>query len=705
MSKHLLLPDYCKANSSWNSDSSVDLSIVNIAYRPEPEGSATGGPNGVLSVQRNLLGTDYRGFSLRYYFEPRKLNIPPLWLEWVKEQKIGTMSKNLLFAHCFIQTNLAARLPKSFLVDPRKVTHFFCHDIGSAAAAHFAGLPYTLMYHQQGAFVHERRSFGEALNETELYLMNYFEQVAFENASSVYFPSLGAKQAFEATTTSVDLKKVNFAEKPLYNTLGEITVNQSKLSGFFDSIGLSELNDPIQRKNILLIVSVGDYTFNKGTDRCPHILNTLAQRADSHIVWLCMGSKHKSGIYEEIYSNKGSYSFKAVTLPERQPHDLTMAAVEAADWLLMLQRHSIFDFSSLEAMKLGTGLALSPVGGNIEFNKKDNVIFVDPSAPEEGVARLARADPKRYGELNRDVYNAFFSSNNFVSSYLEAYDEIISRHLPPKHVNRTNSFSTKFEKLINGKDVVICGAGSSLKLLDTSEYNSHTLIALNSALLHDVPFHIHIMQDNPHDERLWDSYLSKDVVRMYGVINRPATSDLAIDFDYLTRKSVIYETYELAEYVFDERFNRHSPISDSGLIEDLRGVVFSALQLCAKSKARSVKLIGVDFSNENFSGRNTNKYNKSTIENLIYLTKQLEQSGIPVQLIATTSSDVLDAIGDGELVRAPNIQSAIISDAGKQRGEGHSKTKNQWLRRTGELLLPKYLHRPAYEALKKAGLF
>lgn len=651
MKIEFLLPSFVKNFLPNGTPPVVDLSFVNIAYRKKPEGAATGGPNGVLAVKQSLLGNMYRGLYLRYAYEPKVWELPETLALFAKQQRLGTMTKNLLSAYHFVQNSLQASLPKPFSARPGAVYHLICHDIGSAAAAHMNGMPFTLIYHQQGSFVHERTSFGEQLNEAERYLMNTFEKLAFEKADRVYFPSAGAKEAFCSTTESVSLEKVSFGSHPIYNSVVDFSVDSSSMKAFLIEHGLWSLLIPAIRKNYQVFISVGDYTENKGIDRVPEMLTQIAKSSTKKIVWICMGSKHKSGIFEKFEARKHDWPFRAILIPSRQNHALTMALIQFADWKIMMQRHSIFDFSTLETMKLGTGVILSPVGGNIEFNKDNNIIYLDPeSGDSDQFSKVVAADPVMYGEKNKDVFSKYFSPEIFRDSYLKLYDDIIERTLAPTHIAGVVGARDRLLEIFSNREVVICGPGASLNRLTPSDYEGKVLVALNSGLLHELPYEAHIMQDEPKDPTAWIEYFSKDVERIYGKINRLSTKELGINFEILDENHINYLEYNLSSTVFDERYDDLSFSIGEQPILDMSGVLFSAIQLAVGSGAIGIELAGVDFSTTNFNSANGNLYNQSTYINLAAMARALNRQGIPFRALHTDSEyvrEILEKKGDG----------------------------------------------------------
>jgi|GEM_PF-6605986 len=707
MKINIMLPPYAKDFVPAGAHKAVDLSFVNIAYRPKPKGTAMGGPNGVLAVQQQYLGELYRGFYLRYHFEPLNGKMPEIWSQWIKEQGIATMSKNLLSAHHYVQNSLANSLPRNFSTRPGAIYHFVCHDIGSAAAAHMCGFPFTLIYHQQGSFVHERTSFGETLNEAERHIMNTFERIAFEEADRVYFPSNGAKKAFIETTTAVDHLKVRFGDRPLYNTLGDIDVDDAALRRFLIGHGLAALLVPRVRKKYLVFVSIGDFSSNKGIDRCPDVLAKIAKATGKKVVWISMGSKHRAGIYERLEEEKSTYPFKAILVPTRQDHALTMAIVKFADWLLMLQRHSIFDFSTLETMKLGTGVILSPIGGNLEFSKESNILYVDPEdTTDQSIADIVNASPEDYGLLNQQVFDTYFSPATFVDAYRSVYDDVIERTLSPVDVPAFPlEARQRAQEVFSGKTVIICGPGSSVSNLSKEEMEGKVLIALNSALLHDLPFDVHVMQDEPKESSYWGEYLIKDVTRYYGIINRLASKeDLSINFEMLREYDIDFEAYQLSSTILDDRFEEINFDLEENPVWDMRGVLFSAIQIAVWGGAASIELAGIDFSAENFGSKNTNIYNRATFQNLSAIVRHLHKRGFDIRVLHTTSENVREIVESGGTRGVPVV---AVSNASSVKAAKFEARLNEYdpIKRTvvrlGDKYLPDRIARPLDKALKK----
>ncbi len=74
---------------------------------------------------------------------------------------------------------------------------------------------------------------------------------------------------------------------------------------------------------------------------------------------------------------------------------------------LMLQRVSIFDFSTLESMYCGNAVILSKIPGNIEYSRDENILLLDNKTSDDEI----RAFIQKIDEIRRKnivVYKDYF---------------------------------------------------------------------------------------------------------------------------------------------------------------------------------------------------------------------------------------------------------------------------------------------------------
>lgn len=653
-----------------------NIEFVNIAYRPEPE-RATGGPNGVVKTVQECFGIKYKGFMQRYIYEPKNIVLPENYIKFFKENKIGTMTKKLVEAEYYMTNCLYKNLPIKNFQGTKNQYIFICHDIGSAVGAYRIGCPYYLVYHQQGSFVHERESFGETLSDIEKDIMNTYENIAFQNAQKIFFPSLGAQKSF-CETTSIKYTTSNFAKEPLYNTVTDFPVDIAGAKVFLQQHGLSRITE--EKENNIVFMSIGDYSKNKGIDRVPEVISKIASKTNKSITWIVVGSKHKSGIYESLVADQDNnkFNFKTLFIPNRLEHSLAMGILYYCDYFIMLQRHSIFDFSTLEAMKMGKKIILSAVGGNLEFNKENNVFLLhDTMLTDENISNILS-----YKENNSlHVFNKYFSPQNFMQAYSRLYDDAIEKFIGERYIDPSEFiYDNELQELLQGKEVVICGPGKSLRELNFDKYPHAVFIALNSAALEDRRFHIHIMQDNPPDINMLLKYCSKNMKRLYGIINNKRNSHMIINFDYLKEINIPFTTYQLSNFIFDTRFDSLNIDNNKHIIEDMGGVLFSAMQLCAMMHVKKIYFSGIDFSTDNIHGKNKNKYNMDSINNFSFCLESLSKYGIDFEILSTYSQAVACAVNKYSsskyFVNPDSIsKSAILDSKNMNKNNTHAKYK------------------------------
>lgn len=623
------------------------LEIISCAFRKhEPQKGLTGGPNGVLATQREVFGNIYHGMRMRYLFHS---------VDVVYPEHLERALKGLSF---MVRINFYAAYYLEYCINSwcrlNKNTDFFfvCHDLGFAYAAYLRNCKYVLVWHTQGSMINERESFGEILSERDKEVLNKLERVVFENAEAVYFPSFGAKESY-IKTARIDTSKIHFAEKPLYNTISNKPKNL-KVEDLLSKLNLEKVN----RKNVDIFLSVGDFSDNKGMERVPAILNCYVKETGRSVYWIAIGSRHKAGIFERLEKEKSEWKFKCFLKGERVDHDTLLALMEYADYYIMMQRHSIFDLSTLEAMRAGKALILSAVGGNLEVNCENNVVFVESDKIEIAVSEMKKRNKYEWGALNKKVFNKYFSKECFFNSYAEMIDEMAKKSgiefNRKSEINR-NELS-KWKGKYVGKTAVICGAGSSLDNLVLQDHAIY--MALNRALFYDkVKFDYLFMQDAPKNQPYTiEDYNNYPCTKFYGIISNPGTVSMGLSKeDYMENISGEIINYELAPMWYDYRVDEIKFNLDVECILDAKSVVFSAIQFAVYAGFKEIILYGVDFSENNFgNSANPNKYADSVEGNLIAFKKAIKKQypNIVFRFGSTHNENLqkaFDAIDQGKL--------------------------------------------------------
>lgn len=393
--------------------------VFNCAYREyHPARGRTGGPGGVLATQQRALGNEFRGNQLRYLFDHSdkaqlRDQLAPL------VQGVRGKIADIILGGEYVRTH-----PE--ITAAREAGHrllLVCHELGSAFGAYQLGVPYVIVYHQQGSTLQEMRSIGQLPSAFETRVAKRLEELICGNARKMYFPSIGARETFKATADPALVAKVEFADSALYNTVSAADHGaRANQRGRLPARLSRKLGLP-RTDNAEVFLSVGDWNRDKGLDRVPSLLERYVEHSGRKVVWIGVGSALDPARFAEIEAKKESWPFEAHLIGTRIKHERLLALLDHADFYVMMQRKSIFDLATLEAMRGGKPLVLSPVGGNLEVDLNNNVVFVTEDTMDDACRDIVARDRLEWGERNRAVYDKHFSVAHFADRYRAMLDE------------------------------------------------------------------------------------------------------------------------------------------------------------------------------------------------------------------------------------------------------------------------------------------
>jgi len=376
----------------------------------------TGGPGGVLAMQQELLGNAYKSCPIQYLFQPLHITYPPEVTKQV--DSVAGKLKGVLQAVYFIQSHPQIKRDLNNHIN----VVLFCHDIGSAYGAFLSGLKYVVVYHQQGSILNEMLASGVTPTDDEIRLMNRIERRTLENAESVYFPSIGAKEVLINTSENVAVsQRINYAEYALYNTIPESHEDNNGID-LLMQLGIPQ----IDKQTTEIFFSCGDFNNDKGMERVPAFLEEYSKTIDKEVVWIAIGNAGSHDIFSQLVADSKNWSFKSYLFGKRTNHSTLLALMEYCDYYIMMHRNSIFDLATLEAMRAGRALILTPTGGNLEFNVEDNVVFVDVENYNYAISEIHRRCFETWSESNKSAFNKYFSHKCFVDNYQKALDSLLS---------------------------------------------------------------------------------------------------------------------------------------------------------------------------------------------------------------------------------------------------------------------------------------
>lgn len=351
---------------------------------------ATGGPGGVLYLQKKFLGCQPTGIPCKCKYQ---FNIIPRGLGIFKSK----INKMLFYLKFGMMRN----------------TYFFAHDIDTAYLLAKLRKRYSLLFHQQGPVVQELLNFEHKIAPSKIKKIQTIEHIALTHAETLHFPSNGAsKMYFDSAYASCKQKEVNLSF-PLYNTIPEV---KSVIQG--GDVGVKE------DKSSLTFFSLGTLTSAKGQDLTVEFLKKFVIEYQKPIRYILVGKGPlKELLLDKLENMKREFSHFSYVYLESIPHEVVMYLHHISDVYIMLHRISIFDFATLEAMSQGSAIILSKVGGNIDFNKENNILFAEDTLTN--LSSITKTAIENYKVKNLQVFQRYFSHKAFVEQYQKLFKMIL----------------------------------------------------------------------------------------------------------------------------------------------------------------------------------------------------------------------------------------------------------------------------------------
>ena len=350
--------------------------VAICAYRMNK--GATGGAGGVLFMLQDALGKQVKDIEFQYIFKANE-----------GKTALAQYFKTLMDCN-----------PDMYI----------CHDVVSAFLLSMVKKKYILIYHQQGPLIQERINLGVKIGKTKRIKTNFYEGKALKSAESVHFPSNGAKKMyFSSEFRSADESQVRIGE-PMYNTI----YVDSDLNESIDSYGLERDN------SYTTFYSVGTLTEAKGQDRAVVFLDKYCENSNRKVRYILIGQGVlKDKLLNELEALKKKYdNFSYVYIPRLEHKDILSVGM-ISDVYLMLHRISIFDLSTLEAMYTNNAIVLSDIGGNLDFNKSENIVFCNCTDYQSAAKSLDSIGIENLKRKNKECFEKYFSRAAFKERYYE----------------------------------------------------------------------------------------------------------------------------------------------------------------------------------------------------------------------------------------------------------------------------------------------
>ena len=217
---------------------------------------------------------------------------------------------------------------------------------------------------------------------------------------------------FNSQYASCKRSEVNIG-KPLFNIILPKPVKEP------------EEFDLKQEPETLTFFSLGTLTLAKGQDQVVRFMNEFLKHYNRKCRYIIVGKGPlKEEIDKELQTLAEKHPIFTYTIIDVMPHEQVMYLHQLSDVYIMLHRISIFDFATLEAMSQCSAIVLSKVGGNLDFDKEDNVLFAEDYQDRMGI--FANTDFESLKAKNKAVFDKYFSTEAFKEQYKTFIEEIVN---------------------------------------------------------------------------------------------------------------------------------------------------------------------------------------------------------------------------------------------------------------------------------------
>lgn len=265
----------------------------------------------------------------------------------------------------------------------------------------------ALVYHNQGGLYYEYLAFdgkpGEGLSWS-WYLMH--KHCLALNRFHV-FPSMGGFDALQQTCPelSSDIKTPT------------IIHNGCKLDVFSVSENIRKLVDTFILEDTLIFVTVAMVNDAKAIDRIPVFLANLRKNGIDNFQWILIGDGPCREQLDIKLCQLG-LSGSVLWIKDRLPHADIQYVLSKSQFYIILQKYSICDFATIEAMGRGCIPVLSDVPGNLPYLAHCNGVTVkDHNDPSCFLNFLKTTQLDLFRNKNISVQNTYFSDFSFLTGY------------------------------------------------------------------------------------------------------------------------------------------------------------------------------------------------------------------------------------------------------------------------------------------------
>ncbi|MCR5671742.1 MAG: glycosyltransferase family 4 protein [Butyrivibrio sp.] len=265
-----------------------------------------------------------------------------------------------------------------------------------------------MVYHGQGSPYYEYVASGNPADDGVR--LNYAKMAYFALSQSSYFafPSKGAVSAFIDTAPELNEYTDNKAFEILYNGCSPSDIS--------DSCAYDAAIDEMTDENTKVFITVATLNEAKAVERLP-LFFAHYMKHENNFLWIVIGDGAKR---DELENNLKGIEGHVLWIKDKVDNRDVLHLMQRADYYIIAQRFSIFDFSTIEAMSMNCVPVLSPVGGNFEVITDNNGYLLETLPGAEEFAKWEKTiDLQSLKVKNQEIAKAQFSEKAMLQRYCD----------------------------------------------------------------------------------------------------------------------------------------------------------------------------------------------------------------------------------------------------------------------------------------------
>ncbi|MGY3858732.1 glycosyltransferase [Aeromonas intestinalis] len=295
---------------------------------------------------------------------------------------------------------------------------YIFHDIEAAFifSSLFDFTQKALVYHGQGSMYYEYLAYGGMPSDGLRITWDLIHKHCLSGVKKNVYPSLGGYDSLLKTAPELESLMADY----------HIVHNGCEVYDFSYSDKIKSLLAGFLRPNTIKFVTVAMVNDAKAIENIPIFLGDLKKRFGKDIQWVLVGSGPRNDLVERnIIVN--DLNDNVLWIKERQVHHDIQYIFDECDFYIILQKYSICDFATIEAMGRGCIPVLSDVPGNKAYvsygngcvvtNFSDASCFIEMSQSEDMLSLI---------EKNIKVQREYFSEKSFLNGYHELSKQLTS---------------------------------------------------------------------------------------------------------------------------------------------------------------------------------------------------------------------------------------------------------------------------------------